>query len=272
MTAAKKKTTALKAKGKQELAPDDLFSTMLSDAGKGIENADKDSFAVPFIICLQGLSPQLETVEGARPGLFINSVTNELFKTVNVIPVYFERQFLRWVDRAAGGGFKGSYSPLEVEEMLADGEAERSPDGLDIRASEIESLKDTRQHYVLMQDAIGGWTPAVLACGSTQIKKSKNWITQINNFKIEHGDQVITPPSWARAYTVSSQKESNNKGEWHGIAIRPNEELNTNPGGVISAEVYMLGKKFYKQIVAGKVRVQHEDLDSAAAEDNGEAF
>ena len=42
-----------------------------ADAGQGMEGADKASFAIPFITMLQGLSPQLETVDGAKPGLFI---------------------------------------------------------------------------------------------------------------------------------------------------------------------------------------------------------
>lgn len=264
------KSTAVAKKGPQALASTDLMANMLSDAGKGIERADKDSFAVPFILCLQGLSPQLETVEGAKRGMFINSITNELSPSVRVIPVYFERQFLRWVDRDAGGGFKGAYTPLEVDEMLASGEAVRSDDGIHIHIGDTEALSDTRQHYVLVQDSSGAWTPAVVACASTQIKKSKNWLTQINNFKLEspEGD-LFTPPSWARTYRITSVKESNNKGEWYGITITP--DTTDNPQALVTPELYAMGAKFYEQIVKGKVTVQHEDLNPSneADEDSG---
>lgn len=265
MKKASKKAIAKKPASTQ-LATNDLFAQMHANAGKGIENADRDSFAIPFILCLQSQSPQLETVDGAKAGRFLNSVTNEVFEAVRVVPVYFERQFLRWVDRDSGGGFKGAYHPLEVEEMLSNGDAERSEDGLRIRIGDNESLSDTRQHYVLVQDKSGSWTPAVIACASTQIKKSKNWLTQINNFKIEHDGELFNPPSWARIYSVTSVKESNNKGSWHGISIAPDSE------GLVSPELYALGSKFYDQIIKGRVKVQHEDLAQAEASSDSEEF
>ena len=55
---------------------------MQADEGKGLEGADKDSFATPFLAVLQAQSPQVvdATIEGIKAGLFINSITNELFE------------------------------------------------------------------------------------------------------------------------------------------------------------------------------------------------
>ncbi|HET8689559.1 MAG TPA: hypothetical protein VFM18_23360, partial [Methanosarcina sp.] len=63
-----------------------------ADAGMGMEGADKTSFAIPFLTMLQGLSPQVESVEGAKPGKFINTITNELFDEVLVIPCAYQRR------------------------------------------------------------------------------------------------------------------------------------------------------------------------------------
>ena len=63
------------------------------DAGLGAENADTASFALPFLQILQGLSPKIESVDGAKPGLFINTITDELFKECLVIPCYYQRRF-----------------------------------------------------------------------------------------------------------------------------------------------------------------------------------
>ena len=71
--AKKTQTTAVAEAKKTAVAMPLDFS---ADAGMGMEGADKSSFAIPFITMLQGLSPQLETVEGAKPGLFINTITN----------------------------------------------------------------------------------------------------------------------------------------------------------------------------------------------------
>jgi len=240
---------AKKSKAIATTVPASLMKSIQKDVGKGMEQADKDSFAIPFIITLQSQSPQLDDVAGAKAGQLINSVTNELFTTLNVVPVYFERVFLRWVDRDAGGGFRGSMTPLEVEEALAAGTVQRG-EGLDIRYSSDERLSDTRQHYLLVQQGDKAWTPAIIGCASTQIKKSKQWMTQINNFKI--GD--VHPPSWVRMYTIETVKESNAKGSWYGIKI--------TPGDFVDENLYKMALNFYDQIRAGKVKVQHEDLES----------
>lgn len=262
---------AVAKKAKQDLASVGLMEEFQQDAGRGIENADKDSFAVPFILTIQSNSPILEDeeIEGAKPGKFFNSITGEIMDEVLVIPVYFERQFLRWVDRDAGGGFKGAYTPAEIEEMIDSGEAVRSSDGLEIRPTdaEDESFGDTRQHYVLAKsEASGLWLPAIVACSSTQIKKSKNWITQIDSFRLVNGDEIVRPPSFARIYRLTTVKESNSKGSWWGLQIRP--WTGENETGVIeNAALYQTARQFYEQIGAGKVRAQHEDLQAADGEE-----
>ena len=96
---ATKKTTTEVAVAETNTALAVMAADFAADAGLGMEGADKSSFAIPFLSILQGLSPQLETVDGAKPGLFINSITNEVFKEVLVIPCAFQRRFLRWAPR-----------------------------------------------------------------------------------------------------------------------------------------------------------------------------
>ena len=87
------------------------------DAGQGLEGADKDSFAIPYLVVLQPMSPPVAegTLEGAKPGLFLNSVTQELLTEIDLVPVAFQRRFLLWAPRKLGGGFKGEFSPIDVE-------------------------------------------------------------------------------------------------------------------------------------------------------------
>ena len=67
---AKKETTAVAVKDEKTTAlSTNVVLDFAADAGMGMEGVDKDSFAIPFIALLQGLSPQLETVDGAKPGL-----------------------------------------------------------------------------------------------------------------------------------------------------------------------------------------------------------
>lgn len=218
-----------------------------ADAGRGTEGADKASFAIPFIAVLQGLSPQLETVDGAKPGMFINTITNEVFKEVLVIPCAFQRRYLRWAPRAAGGGYKGELNPVDVETGKLPG-VTQTPEGK--RLIDGDELKDTRNHFVLARSAeTGVWQPAIISLTSTQIKKSKRWLSRIQSIELKDAQgRSFNPPSFSHVYRLTTVKEENEKGAWHGV------EVNL-VGPVTEAEAYGKAKAFHKSVTAGDVEV-----------------
>ena len=65
-----------------------------ADAGQGL-NMTQDDLALPFLKVLGQLSPECNKrdakhVEGAEPGMIINTVTNEIYdgvKGIDVVPV-----------------------------------------------------------------------------------------------------------------------------------------------------------------------------------------
>ena len=69
-----------------------------NDLQKGFENMTQEDMALPFIRILGQLSPQVtegdaKFVEGAKPGMIYNTVTNDLFdgkKGIKVIPCYYK--------------------------------------------------------------------------------------------------------------------------------------------------------------------------------------
>ena len=83
-----------------------------ADAGQGISNIKQDDLALPFLKVLGQLSPECNKrdakyVEGAEPGMIINTVTNEVFdgvKGIDVLPVYYKRQYIEWQDRGESQG------------------------------------------------------------------------------------------------------------------------------------------------------------------------
>ena len=246
------------------------------DAGAGMEGADSKSFAIPFISLLQGLSPQLETVEGARPGKFINSITNELYDEVQVVPCAFQRQFIRWSPRSTGGGFKGTYSPIEVETGSLQGLSNQGgtymmdvPEGkqaFDAKGLPLfDHLSDTRNHFVLAKNADGGWTPALVSLSSTQIKKSKRWMSRIQGVQMRRADgSTFTPPSFSHVYKLKAVKEKNAKGEWWGLEV-------DMVGAVEDGNLYAAAKAFHGSVSAGEVEVAPPPSPADAAGD-GEKF
>ena len=215
-----------------------------ADAGMGLEGADKDSLAIPFLGVLQPLSPIVvdELVVGAKAGLLINSITNELYKTVQVVPVAFQRRFLRWALRENGGGYRGEYTAAEVEAM----KIERDDKGR--MMIEGDELRDTRNHFVMIVTE-NGYQPALFSLGSTQIKKSKRWLSRIQGVQMKDSNgRTFTPPSFSHIYDVRTIKESNDKGSWFGVEIDM-----VSP--VADAELYAAARAFHDQIVSGKVEV-----------------
>jgi len=119
-----------------------------TDAGKGTETVDKDCLAIPFLSVLQGLSPQIETVKGAKAGKLINTITDELFDEAIIIPCSFQRRFLRFVPREKGGGFKGDYDPIDIDTGNIDGLNKDENGFLKIDG---DDLIDTRNHFILLK-------------------------------------------------------------------------------------------------------------------------
>lgn len=230
-----------------------------ADAGLGMEGADKSSFAIPFITMLQGLSPQLETVEGAKPGLFINTITNELYSEVLVVPCAYQRRFLRWAPRSSGGGYKGEFNPIEVETGTLPGlklmngvylmDVPEGAPAFDPKGAPLyDHLSDTRNHFVLAKNASGSWQPALLSLSSTQIKKSKRWMSLIQGVEMEAQGRRFNPPSFSSIYRLKPIKEENAKGSWWGIEI-------SRVGFVEDGELYGRAKDFHGQVASGAVEV-----------------
>ena len=211
--AKKETTTEVAVAASTAVAPMGLMD-FAADAGMGMEGVDKDSFAIPFLALLQGLSPQLETVDAAKPGLFINTITDEVFKEALVVPCAYQRRYLRWAPREAGGGYKGEYSPIDIETGKIIGVEKNAEGQLTL---EGDQLKDTRNHFVLVQSSTGAWQPALLSLSSTQIKKSKRWMSLIQGVEMRTPEgRPFNPPSFSHIYKLKAVKEENSKGSWWG--------------------------------------------------------
>ena len=77
----------------------DLFE---ADASSGTENMSQDDLALPFLKVLSQLSPELESVEGAKAGMIYNTVSGDLYegsKGLLVLPCFYERKFIEWAPR-----------------------------------------------------------------------------------------------------------------------------------------------------------------------------
>ena len=66
---------------------------MEADAQHGAQNISQEDLALPFLKILGQLSPEVNKrdgkyVEGAEPGKIINTVTNALYDSIQVVPCH----------------------------------------------------------------------------------------------------------------------------------------------------------------------------------------
>jgi len=253
---------------------------MGNDAGAGMEGADKDSFAIPFLSVLQKISPQCDEadakfIDGAKGGMLFNTVTQQLYdgkEGLLFIPCAFQRRFLRWGPRGTeAGGFKGEFLPEVAAEMRQRGEVVEHEGRLyfplddgSVNPKKCDSLADVRNHFGIVYDPETGEAVQVLmSLGSTQIKKSKQLMAMLSAIKVKSGASMVTPPTWATMVRLQTVVESNDKGSWYGLKITPE-------GFVPSQDIYDLGKAFHELIAAGSATVDYAAADAASGASDGD--
>lgn len=268
MAQAKKQSTQVAEQkgGAVSATPDFDF---MADSGAGMETADKESFAIPFLRVIQKMSPEVDEADGkyieeAKPGMLMNSVTSELFdgkSGVHFLPCAYQRRFIRWGPRGKdSGGYKGEYLPEEIAAMRESGDLVEHEGRLfmpdkdgNVDDKTCDVFSDTRNHFGLIYDAeTGQASQALLSLTSTQIKKSKQLMSMLNQIKVKTDKGMVTPPTWMNKIRINTIPESNDQGTWHGIKFSPD-------GFIQDAEVYEAGKNFHALVSAGEAEVKYAD-------------
>ena len=235
-------------------------------ANAGLENADRDSFAIPFLAIMQKMSPQVDRdsdafIEGVETGDFLLTATNEVFKDEDGVDLVFcgyRRTFLRWADEKSGGGFKGEIAADEVTRLRALGEFKENEEGK-LFAKNGDSIRDARIHYVLVLRPDGTATPAVISIGSTQIKKSKMLNTQIANFQATNSaGKIFNPPSFGHIFHAETVAESNDKGSWRGWKF-------TRSGYVTDPNLFDAAVKFHENVKSESVKVDYNQMEPGSS-------
>lgn len=219
-----------------------------ADAGGGFEDAGASCYAIPFLTILQSGSPQCKRsegayVKGAAEGMFFNSVTGEIYdgdKGIVVVPCYFNQTFNEWTPRDSGGGIVGVYNAVDGEEYLTT--CKKNDKNQDVLPSG-NILADTRNHYLLLVKEDGTIEPVFMPLGSTQIKKSKRWMTLMQNIKMGH----FNAPMFSQSYHLTTVPESNDKGSWFGLKVDHKAQLT-------DIDMYNSAKSFRELVRSGNAK------------------
>jgi len=228
-----------------------------ADADKGSQNMTQEDLALPFLKVLGQLSPEVNKrdgkyVEGAEPGMILNSVTNEVFdgtKGINVLPVYYERKLVEWQDR---GDSKGA--PVAIHNAESDIMSQTTRDkSYKDRLPNGNYIENTANHFVIVL----GDSPstALISMKATQLKISRKWNSVMMGIKLQGKNGLFTPPTYSHIYNLKTVQMSNDKGTWFGWDV-------AKVGPVEDKSVYDVAKSFAEKVSKGNVEVKPENQEA----------
>lgn len=222
----------------------------------------QDELQIPFLNLLQSNSPVVEeeSIEGAKAGRFMNSVTQELTDRIGIIPVLNMKVFVEWVPRNRGGGFVGAYQPSDprvVEALKANSGSSRDLK-VDDGDGDRNELQETFQVYCVTFD-LETCEPtgfAVLACNSTKISAYRQWMTSLD---------LIVPkvPRKVVRTRLESKKQKNEKGSFYNFQFMPYGEnwKRSACSPEENRDLLLAISDFDKKLQAGMVSVDYAQQD-----------
>ena len=225
-----------------------------ADADKGAQNMTQEDLALPFLKVLGQLSPEVNKrdgkyVEGAEPGKIINTVSNELYDQINVLPVFYKRKYIEWQDRGTSTG-----APVAIHEADSDiiSQTTRGKDYKD-RLPNGNYLENTADHFVILM----GSSPqtALISMKATQLKVSRKWNSMMMGIKMQGKNGLFTPPTYSHIYSLKTVPMSNDKGSWFGWDV-------SKVGPIEDKAIYEIAKGFAERVGKGEVQAKHGEAET----------
>jgi len=200
-----------------------------------------ESLAPPILKLLQNGSAEAQKrnqnyVEGAEPGMFLNTVTKQLYngdKGINVIPCYYKLEYQEWSDYGTGSGRPEMIYP-DTSDILD--KTTKGPDGKD-RLQNGNYILTVGQHFVIILGDKGSET-AMISMSSSQGKISRKWNSMMKSIVLDGKNGPYTPPSFSHIYKLSSVLNTGKGNQWYGWNV-------AKVGLVEDAAMYERAKKFY---------------------------
>ena len=225
-----------------------LPSTALyeGDAHAGFENVNTTSLALPILKLLQNGSGEAQKrnqnyVEGAEPGMFLNTVTKKLYdgaKGIEVIPCHYKLEYQEWADFGTGSN-RPENIYADDSEILS--KTTKDGSGKD-RLDNGNYILTVGQHYVLIVDG-DSIEQALVSMSSSQGKISRGWNSMMLSITFNGKNGPYNPSSFSHSYKLTSVLNSGKGNQWYGYNV-------TKIGPVKDSSLYERAKKFYTSLAS----------------------
>ena len=216
------------------------------DAAAGFENVKTTSLALPILKLLQNGSGEAQRrnqnyVEGAEPGMLLNTVTKQLYdgaKGVTVIPCHYKLEYQEWADFGTGSGRPENIFP-DGSDILA--QTTQDGGGKD-RLENGHYILTVGQHYVIIVGDNGA-EQALISMSSSQGKISRKWNSMMMSISLDGKNGPYTPPSFSHSYKLTTVLNSGKGNQWYGYNV-------IKEGSVKNPSMYERAKKFYTSLAS----------------------
>lgn len=234
-------------------------------AGQGTDDMSQKEQGIPFLKVLQALSPEVTgpkgQVEGAKAGLIFNTGSQELRKTVRVLPAARLHLIQEWRPRNSGGGLvnqtimaRGDSYPAAYQDAAKRAEKDGRKFG-DFWTGEPKKSNQLSECYqlfcVVLDDDNNPVGMAVVPFTSTAIKVyTKQYSRRINSL-------TQRPPMFSIPIELGVTHESNSEGNWFNWEIKFPEENNPIKSMIApDSAAFRAGAELFKLVKSGQAAVQ----------------
>ena len=243
----------------QSVAIPTVLDDSLLEVGTGLEDTASTDYAIPFLQILQAGSPQIKKsdgkyIQGAEEGDIYNTVSSDLVKSdvgIIVVPCYYQKKYIEWKPRDAGGGLIQVHTDREILSKCTRNEK---------NAFVLENgnyIAETAQFYVLItNEQEDTWSQAVVAMTSTQLSKSRKWLSQMRQRMVKNSKgESVNAPTFLFKYNLKTVPEKNDQGSWFGWNIGLNSQIK-------NLKLLEESATFLKLIKAGEVEVKEQSEET----------
>jgi hypothetical protein len=234
------------------------------------DNPNAEDLLIPLLRILQPMSPEVTEgeVEGAKAGMYYNTVTGDLYdgtKGIPFQPVHFDKMFVEWVPREDGGGIAGRYNA--DDKFIQDLKKENGGSVVGLKNGKNDVV-ETYYVYgnILSEDGKEVEGFAVMPVKSTSIKPLRAWRTAMQMIKGK-------PPVFAFRALLKNTKEKNDSGTWWQFQAKPFgaswKESLINPKE--ERDLLEAGQGLLDMIATGQAKADFAKEETAGAPEGEEA-
>ena len=234
-------------------------------AGTGLDTITTDDIATPRLKVLAQMSPELEEIDGAKAGMICNSVSKKIYSGqdgISVVVCGYDKVWLEWQDRG-----KGSSAPVNIFSPVdKPTNAVRGDDGK-FRLESGNYLEECANFYCLLLNGGVAPEPAIISMKATQLKAARSWAYSLKNEFIQNPKtkKLFLAPSWYRIYTLTTTKQSNDKGSWYGWVVNKGDFLN-------SEDTFDMAANFNESVRKGIIKPKYDDEVESSSSDQDTPF